>query len=87
MKIALIITVCEAYKSRAINQFNNLIKHKKHLKKHNITPIFITSKESLTFDVSPFDTINFSHLEETYDKLYLKILESLKYIDSNILTG
>jgi hypothetical protein len=84
MKIILIITVCEAYKNRAINQFNNLIKHKKHLKKHKIVPIFFTSKEPLSFDVSPFLTINFPHLEETYNNLYLKILESLKYVNSEL---
>ena len=84
MKIALIIAVCETYKNRAINQFNNLLKHKKYLKKHNITPIFFTSNETLSFDVSPFLTINFPQLEETYNNLYLKILESLKYVNSNI---
>jgi hypothetical protein len=84
MKIALIITVCEAYKNRAINQFNNLIKHKKHLKKYNITPIFFTSKESITFDFSPFLTVNFPHLEETYNNLYLKILESFNYVNTKL---
>lgn len=84
MKIILLITVCEAYKNRAVNQFNNLIKHKKHLKKHNIVPIFITSNEALSFDVFPFHAVNFSQLEESYNNLYLKILESLKYINSNI---
>lgn len=84
MKTILLITVCEAYKNRAVNQFNNLIKHKKHLKKHNIIPIFVTSNKALSFDVSPFHAVNFSQLEESYNNLYLKILESLKYIDSNI---
>jgi len=84
MNIALIITVCEAYKARAINQFNNLIKHKDYLKKYNITPIFFTNEEPLSFDVSPFLTINFSNLKETYNNLYLKVLESLKYVNSNL---
>ena len=85
MNLVLLITVCEQNKSRAINQYNNLIKNKKYLKKHNIVPIFFTSNEKISFDVSPFSAINFSFLEETYTNLHLKVIESLKYINNNLV--
>lgn len=77
MKTLLMITVCNQHKERIINQLENLKKHEKYLKEHNILPLFVYGSTDIEIDVSPYKKLQVN-VEERYTNLYKKIFEAFE---------
>lgn len=71
MKTILAITVCKNNRPRVFNQVENLLKNSSFLSKHNIHPIFVTSKSD-DLVLNEFKVLKLD-LEDKYTNLYKKI--------------